>query len=127
MIMRFLLMRGAVLEPLSYRIRGRRDSRDASIRPATLYCATRVSSVSGLPPQILRVAPYVLLVCAYAAVRLVNLVAIQDARVTFDSGIYLGMSRLPLWSPRFWIGERPWTVPLAFKMLAGNTSAIMWF
>jgi hypothetical protein len=74
-----------------------------------------------------RLAPFALVALAYAWVRVAHLHALEEPLQTFDSAIYLGMARMSPGDTRFWIGERPWTVPLVFKMLPDDPRAIAWF
>jgi hypothetical protein len=81
-----------------------------------------------LAPWLARSGPYLLIFfLAYLGLRVASMSAIEEPFVTFDSRIYLRLAGLPLWAPRFWAGERPWTTPLAFKLVGLDLRWILWF
>ncbi len=58
------------------------------------------------------------LLSAYVAIQATNIAnAILNARAIGDTPAYARMASQPIWSPAFLGGERPFTVPLVYKLL----------
>jgi len=66
--------------------------------------------------------PFALLLVAYVALRVVAFEGVTTV-VYRDSESYLDVARQSLLSPGFWLGARPWTVPLIYKLLPGDDEA----
>ncbi len=70
---------------------------------------------------------YLVLFCLYGLLRIANYVKIASPRVFPDSVVYQTLASLSLFDRQFWIGGRPFTVPLFYKLLGGNPIVIGWF
>jgi hypothetical protein len=64
---------------------------------------------------------------AYSVLRIINLQAIQEVRQFPDTPVYTGIASRSLLDFRFWIGERPWTTPLFYKLLRNDPPSIAVF
>jgi hypothetical protein len=59
--------------------------------------------------------------------RLANLLLIEEVRQFPDTPVYTKIASLSLWNPRFWVGARPWSVPLFYKLLGTDPNSIAFF
>src|SRR5262245_39507357 len=93
------------------------DSLDRSSSAVTSGRALglRLETIKTAIPPVL----YVVLFIAYAALRLVNFVALQEFRSFPDTAAYTKLASRSLFDLSFWVGGRPWMTPLVFKSL-GN-------
>lgn len=67
---------------------------------------------------------YVALFLLYVAVRIINLQAVQEPRVFPDTRVYTNIATQSYRDLSFWVGGRPWTVPLVYKLLRKDFPSI---
>ena len=72
-------------------------------------------------------AVYIALFVVYSALRLANLFVIEEVRQFPDTPVYTAIASLSFWNPHFWVGPRPWTVPLFYKLLGNHPTSIALF
>lgn len=70
---------------------------------------------------------YLTLFLAYTVLRTINLHAIQEVRALPDTPVYTSIASRSLFDFHFWIGERPWTTPLFYKLLRNDPPSIAVF
>jgi hypothetical protein len=64
---------------------------------------------------------------AYSVLRTINLQAIQEVRQFPDTPVYTAIASRSFLDFHFWIGERPWTTPLFYKLLRNDPPSIAIF
>ena len=61
----------------------------------------------------------------YARLRMLNARSIRSPRTSFgDTTDYLLIASQSLFSPKFWLADKPFLIPLFFKILGGNPQTI---
>jgi hypothetical protein len=70
---------------------------------------------------------YIALFLVYSDLRLANLFVIEEVRQFPDTPVYTEIASLSFWNPHFWVGPRPWTVPVFYKLLGNDPNSIALF
>ena len=91
----------------------------------------RVGATSKFRSAAIRRATYPILCISlfllYSVLRTSNLNAIDEVKLLPDTPVYTSIASRSLLNFRFWIGERPWTTPLLYKLLRNNPPSIAVF
>jgi hypothetical protein len=83
----------------------------------------RVESAGRLVIPALCIASF----AVYVGLRVGNFLLVEEVREFPDTPVYTGIASRSFFDPRFWVGPRPWTVPLVYKLLANAPERIFMF
>ena len=70
---------------------------------------------------------YLFLFLASTVLRVTNFDALQEVRSLPDTPVYIKLASRSLFDPVFWVGARPWSTPLVFKVLGNDPPSIAVF